>query len=80
MQTQNGLAPHPSVLDKNLRGISQEQEVLASHQAPSAGLQFQVLSQWKKLWEPHTILLKELTYRLTYSDLLPLSSSTQVAA
>ena len=32
-ETQNGLVPHPSVVDKNLEGISQEHGVPAPHQA-----------------------------------------------
>ena len=38
------------------------------------------LSQQKKLLDPQAVPLKEPTYGLTYSDSLPLRSSTWVAA
>ena len=38
------------------------------------------IDQWKKLLEPQAVPLKKPTYRLTYSDSFPLSSSTGVAA
>ena len=40
----------------------------------------QGLSWWKKLLEAQAVPLKEPTHRLTYSDSLPLGSSTRVAA
>ena len=40
-QTRNGLIPHPHVEDKNSRGISWEQGVLALLQTPSLGFQGQ---------------------------------------
>ena len=38
------------------------------------------LSQWKKLLDPQAVPLEEPTHGLTFSDSLPLSSSTRVAA
>ena len=38
---QNGLVPHPHVVDKNSGERSQEQRVPAPHQAPSPGTQCQ---------------------------------------
>ena len=76
---QNGLVPHPRVVDKNSGGISQEQGVLAPHQAPqprvpvpgryistTSSCKIQLgLSQWKKLLEPQAVPLKEPTHGLT---------------
>ena len=36
-----GLVSHPRVVDKNLGGISRDQGVTASHQAPQPGFQCQ---------------------------------------
>ena len=93
-QMLNGLVTHPCVIDKNLGGISWEQGVPAHTRLPSPGFQCQEdksptisscknqqgLSWWKKLLELQAVLLEERTNRLTYSDSLPLSSSTGVAA
>ena len=86
---QNGLVPHPRVKDKNLGGIPQEGGVPAPHKASQPRVPVattsgcknqQGWSQWNKLLEPQAVPLKEPTHGLTYSDSLPLSSSTRVAA
>ena len=91
---QNGLVPHPRVVDKNSGGISQEQGVPTPHQAlkpkvPVPGRYVpttsgcknqQGLSWWKKLLEPQSLPLKEPKQALTYSDSLLLSYSTRIAA
>ena len=81
-------------MDKNSGGISWEREIPDPDQVPSQGCQCQegkssqVLAaknskDWvsgRHFWSPQAVPLKEPTYRLTYSDLLPLSCNTSIAA
>ena len=49
---QNGLVPHPCVVDKNSRGISLEQEIPAPHQASQSRVPFPGKISLHNFWLP----------------------------
>ena len=93
-QMQNRLVPHPCVVEKKTQeGYLRSKDSQPHTGLPSPEFQCQEdkspqllvanqqgLSQWKKLLEPQAVPLKEPTHELTYTDSLPLSSSTRIAA
>ena len=78
-ETQNGLVPHPHVVDKDSRGVSWEQGVPDPYHAPQPRVPVpgrlvpitsgcknqQGLCQLKKLMESQAVPLKEATHGLT---------------